>query len=215
MPATHSFRDWLVGKLADANWSTDMTETLAAAAQRLGVDPSVLVDAKLLRDQRSLKSSLRTGRPPTLRSIDGKSRQVIPDIPVRVHFPQVIYESWLAHCQVRQVPPFTMLRSLIHAHLLQEQPPTWIGRGWNWEGRILSCEGRATSEGSDWQTTTRIGAGAAQSLALRVRDLHTNRESVVRGILLDYLAGRVAEPPLITSSLQMFDVHRYKPVKVE
>src|SRR5262249_47472285 len=129
------FRRWLLDKVKRSRWVRYNADTVESVAQRIGVQPDVIVQA-----QRELAAERKAdGKMPlvlgTGRTKRSKRRQIDVDMPKAVH------EDWLLYCRTRDLPGSVVIRSVIHTLLSGPDNPSWIGRQWRYRGGTLRLTG--------------------------------------------------------------------------
>lgn len=201
-PNPHSdqpkFRAWLVKQLTVSRWSAPVGLSLPELAVELGVQLSVLKEACLLRDaelKRRGKGGLARGR----RRYVGRDYSVI-----EVLMPPAVFSDWVLLCQALRVTPSTVLRSLVQHFLLDPKRPTVTGRTWVYRGKteIIHHVDRRRAK-------TRLTRGAQVAL-----DYHADRWSVppsgvVRGVLTEFLEGRIRRFKVVSFGELWGDPDRY------
>lgn len=130
------FRRWLVGKIAMSRWHVRKGDTDETMGKRLGVQPDVLAEARLvLSRMMAKKGDGRTRRLGMPRAADGK----LPRYHVYLEPPRPIYEDWCAYRDRRRLTNAILLRSAIaHVLTLPTQPADLhSGRAaWRYRGQF-------------------------------------------------------------------------------
>ena len=203
LPITR-FRRWLIDKLKQSRWARVKDETIEHLAERLGVHPDVLVVAQRELDQKRRAAGLR----PVSLGEHQRPHQVTSKKLV-LEFPKAVYDDWKQLCDLRGIPPATMLRSLIHTLLSGPQNPTWTRRGWTYHGLRYPLDKysheKKTSKKWPYATHTTVTHGASAALTMRAGAAGTTVTALMRGQLIDLLEGRLARLNIINSPGSMFD----------
>lgn len=195
------FLRWLIDKVKRSRWVTYNADTVESVAQRIGVQPYVILQAQQeLAEERKADGKvpmvLGTGRTKRL-----KRRQIDVDMPKEV------YDDWLLYCRTRGLPGSVVIRSVVHTLLSGPDNPSWIGRRCRYRGRMLSLVGytQFVQRGWPYNIKTDVSEGAARALAVRARNLGCTLAALVRGAVIDVLEGRTKRLNIVSSSDAMWD----------
>lgn len=198
----HKFRAWLFGKLRDTRYATIelRDEEIDGVAKRLGVDPVLLLEvrAQVRVDlhSRGFAPSISNAK----RKLFGLQERIYQS---KIWMPTVVFAAWNAECARRGVHPPTFLRSLIHSYLLGDREPE-IAPHWMWRGELLrEVATLATRERAV------ITHGAARALKRRAAARHTSMTGIMRGLVLEALAGQHMGIPLLSTAMMYDDENRY------
>jgi hypothetical protein len=194
------FRAWLVQRVKHSRWTSRNCTDLAAVARRLGVQPDVLVDAQSALDaeqEAAGRTSSRIGQ----RYVQHRKPRVFT-----VDMPPVVFADMKAYCELRQVNPFVVLRSLVVKLLTGTAQPTWLGRGWLYKGQHYPSE----SHGVRHSVGTDVSEGAGEALTIRATVTGVSPSALLRGMVIDLLEGRVVRLTIVNTVAQMpDDVNQY------
>lgn len=200
--STALFRAWLVKKLTRTRWVQSRDADLQAIAERLGVTPSVLVEA-----QAALDAERREGghAPAELGTRRRRSSRKIIDL----EMPVTVAADWKAYCAERHLVSSVLLRSLVHTLLSGPNDPSWVGARWLYRGTFHEMTGYKSYKlrGAQWPHGAKadITHGAARALVLRASRARCNQTALLRGMAIDLLEGRLKGFQIVTMSSQMWD----------
>ena len=195
-----TFRTWLVKQLTLSRWSAPLSEPEADLAVRLGVQLEVLREAQAIRDQ-ELKKRGRAG------VVRGRRRYVGHDYAeIRIWMPKSVHLVWLEVCAALRVESSVVLRSLIHHFLLSPQRPTVTAPFWLYHGEQLPT---ATRKGPRQGGKTRITRGAQIALDHYADGWGVSPSAVVRGVVTDFLEGRIQRIKMVAFAELWGDADRY------
>jgi len=206
-PGEAQFRKWLIAKLKQSRWGNYRGESIETLAERLGLHPSVLVDAQAeLNDDRKAAGRLPTTLgAPHRRPITRAVAMAEIDLP----FAEPVYRDWAEYCRLRDLTESVLLRSLIAVLLLGPSNPRWVGRTWLYHGHVLKLEGygRCMEEHRKWPwcVQTEIPHGAMRALTMRATALGTTATAMARGMVLELLEGRLTQLFIVPTPTQMWD----------
>lgn len=184
------FRTWLVSRLARIEsamrWTITDDRQLRRYAKKLGVQPSVLAEARQL-----------AGRQASIR------REMYQ---FEIRMPKEVFDAWRTLCQVRGLTPPSLLRGLIHTYLLGEREPEWLrhrlapaqhryGTGkqsakWYYRGQLYSNTPNCSEK-------ARVTHGVRRALAQRAGVLRLAASDIVRALMLDLLHGKLRRVPVV------------------
>jgi hypothetical protein len=192
------FRAWLVKQLTVSRWSAPLEMPLGKLAIELGVQRSVLEEAIALREG-ELK---RRGKGGIVR---GRRRYVGNDYTrVQVLMPRNVHVDWLLLCKALRVAPGTVFRSLIHHFLLDPKRPVVTSKTWLYRGETIPITG-----GLQLPARARVTRGAQVALDYHADLWNVSPTSLARGILTDFLEGRVKRLKIIGFGELWGDPDRY------
>lgn len=195
-----TFRAWLVKQLTLSRWSAPLDEPKVALAHRLGVQVAVLREAQALRDQ-ELKKRGRAG------VVRGRRRYIGHDYAeIRVWMPKSVHRDWLEVCGALRVEPSVVLRSLIHHFLLSPRRPTVTAPSWFYHGEQLPT---ALRKGPRQGAKTRIPRGAQIALDHHADGWGVSPSAVARGVVTDFLEGRIQRIKMVAFAELWGDPDRY------
>lgn len=197
-----TFRAWLVKQLTLSRWSAPLDLPPEALAIHLGVQPSVLLEAQSLRDA-ELKKRGNGG------VTRGRRRFIGHDYArVEVRMPRPIHTEWREFCKARQVEPGTVLRSLIHHFLLFPTRPSNTGKKWLSHGKIVPMAWTVNEE-VGLKAQTRITRGAQIALDTHADAWGIGPAAILRGLLTDFLEGKILRMKMVAFSELWGDADRY------
>lgn len=175
---------------------------LPALAEHLGVTLSVLEEATALRRAQLVKE----GKPQRRLG----SRALLRDDYelVRLRMPDVIYAAWQQTLTALQVQAGALLRSLIHHFLLMPLKPRHLSKEWVYQGKIYRSVGTLNQRNLG-STPTRITRGARAALDVHAAGLNVKTASLLRGLVTDFLEGRVQKMKIISFPEMWGDKDRY------
>ena len=140
MTSHNKFRNWLVQKLAQTTFAFYKEESDEDLARRIGVQPDVIRDARIVFAERMRAIGMPEGQQKLGRRLSFRDNKHY----VCLEPPREIYEDWQAICQQRKVTEPTLFRSVVHATLkLTTQPKRlsiaspnqWLTRTGKWVGQ--------------------------------------------------------------------------------
>jgi hypothetical protein len=144
---------------------------------------------------------------------DGRRKPTRNQYKVHIIVPQEIQVAWSAFRDLGGYTDSVLLRSIIHYGLLNPRQPSWLGRGWPFDGHVYRCTGwaenNAIGKSWPWFIETRISMGAKQALSMRARAMRVTLRGFVRGLVLDLLNGKIQAFHTVTEVSQMFVSERY------
>lgn len=102
-----TFRQWLVDKVrATAHAREPLNEKqILIRASELGVQPSVLQEARAAYRKQAMRDGVRIG--------EGRKRRGTRHWQCKLHFPEEVYEVWKQECSARGVDGSALFRSLL------------------------------------------------------------------------------------------------------
>jgi hypothetical protein len=202
------FRAWLISRLADTGYAlrvcTDEERVVLAA--QLGVEPAVLLAAHQERQRRRAEAA-RT----LVRKGSGGTDSDHPQ--VEVNMPSDVWEAWHDACDQAAITSSTMLRSIVHAYLQGDWEPEHLSRHWVLRGKVYEVAERRyhRETGKKWPYRERalITKGANLALARRAERKGVSKHAVLRGLILEVVAGRLASVRPIDATNMWNDAARY------
>jgi hypothetical protein len=196
------FRRWLVSKLLLTRWPFRQGEKLEELAERLWVHPDALRRAQAQLDARQRKA----GRP-TKRLLHDP-RPVRERLRVRIDcsVPPVAHRAIHGFCKLRAITPATLIRSLLHAMLLEARNPE-LTEFWWYEGQRLSMRRPERGRRSEALQTLKseITAGAHRALTARALEAGVKPTTLLRGLLQEALHNQRLRFEILTRVSQMWD----------
>ncbi len=197
-----AFRAWLVKQLTLTRWSAPLSLSTAELAVHLGVQVSTLEEAQALRDT-ELKKRAQGG------VTRGRRRYIGSDYAVvEVRMPRSLHAEWREFCASRRVEPGTVFRSIIHHFLLAPQRPSNTSRQWLYRGKILPMAWMKQEE-IKLRAQTRITRGAQIALDIHADAWGVPPTAVLRGLLTDFLEGKILKMKMVAFSELWGDAERY------
>lgn len=194
-----TFRAWLVKQLTLTRWSLPLHLSEKDTAKQLGITIDVLREAQASRDA-ELK---RRGHGGISR---GKRRYVGQDYSiVEVRMPPSIDKVWRDTCQVMGLARATVLRSLIHHFLLHPTRPAVTAQTWLYRGKVCPI----THAKMLAPAQTRITRGAQIALDAHAETWRVTTTGVVRGVITEFLEGRLRKFKIVSSGEIWGDADRY------
>lgn len=201
------FRYWLIERVARTLWAKpSRTHGFREKwAEKLGLDPKLMQDANrfLAEDAR------RRGRMPSMgQKVNEANHPQITADP-----PEVVARVWEHVCDREQIRSSALMRSLVHTYLLGSWEPQWINRSWRWRGRIyrVPAEKYHQEHHAAWphRKRTFISPGALQALKRRAEYKSTSQRAILRGLMLEFLEGRVKRLQIVSTQQMWNDPDRY------
>lgn len=205
------FKRWLIDKLKTSRWPYSATLTVPELSKKLGVQPSVLLQAQLELDQERKAAGL-----PLVRLGDPARAQAVQAAQVTMQLPREVYEAWKASALNRGLTMASLLRSALHELLSRpagthHQPTSsWVLNGtaiplpWKREhgtrGKVL------------WPYWVRctVTRGAKQALTRRATSAGVTEFALLRALMLDVLSGHLSPAVYLTTLSGMWeDPERY------
>lgn len=197
-----TFRAWLVKQLTLTRWSGTLDMSLDDLAVCLGVQVAVLREAQALRDG-ELKKRGNAG------VTRGRRRFIGHDYAdVEVRMPRSIHAAWREFCKSRQVEPGTVFRSIIHHFLLAPSRPTNTTSKWIFRGKLVTIDWMNKAE-VGFKARARIPRGAQIALDTHADRWNTEPAAILRGLLTDFLEGKILRMKMVAFSELWGDPDRY------
>lgn len=195
-----TFRQWLVEKVrATAHAREPLPpEQLPFKAFELGVHPSVLEEARSEYLEEAARGGVLVG--------SGRKRRGSRHWQVKLHFPREVFVAWKEEASVRGLEGSTILRSLLHAYLLGSHEPYPLLNYWLWKGRRRLI-GKSQSGTAAFTERALATHGARRALERRAQRLGCSPSAVLRGLVIETLERRYAQPGsiAIVDARTMFD----------
>jgi len=189
-----TFRQWLVDKVrATAHAREPLNEKqILIRASELGVQPSVLQEARAAYREQAMRDGVRIG--------EGRKRRGTRHWQCKLHFPEEVYEVWKQECSARGVDGSALFRSLLHAYLRGSYEPYPLLNYWLWKGRR-----KPITKGLVERALATHGARRA--LELRAQAQGCSSSAIMRGLVISTLERRYAQPGsiAIVDARTMFD----------
>lgn len=197
-----AFRAWLVKQLTLTRWSAPLALSTAELAVHLGVQVSTLEEAQALRDS-ELNKRAQGG------VTRGRRRYIGSDYAeVEVRMPRSLHAEWREFCAARQVEPGTVFRSIIHHFLLDPKRPSSTSRKWIYRGKVLPMDWMK-KEHLKLKARARITRGAQIALDTHADAWGVPPSAVLRGLLMDFLEGKILRMKMVAFSELWGDAERY------
>lgn len=187
------FRGWLVDRIRSTKWQAyGGSDALARDwGAKLGVAPELLREAYEL-ERAALNSS-------EFRKLTGqRTSQTRQDTPqVYLEFPEGAWDAWHDQCDRLHFRSSELLRALVNAYLLSDWEPEAVHMGsrWIWEGKVCKVRKLAERKHSRRERAL-VSRGAHDALAYRARHNRVSFQGLLRGIVLEFLLGRVTPIPI-------------------
>ena len=192
------FRDWLVENLSRTGHARARLEDeeFESFAENLGVHPDVLAEARALLKMRLMQAGRK---PPLGTTIAGSSVYRL-----KIKTPEKVLAAWKEECAARGCDRTTLFRSVIHAYLQGSAEPASLGAHWTFEGERLPVR-----RGEETTLEASITPAAVQCLQLRALALGISATAIGRGLVLEVLAGRYLDVPMVEPRRMFNDLERY------
>jgi hypothetical protein len=188
------FRKWLVAQLVQSRWSYPQTVSLSELSLSLGVQESVIEEALAAR------AALLQARG----QVDGRGKKATPRVPLQVTMPEAISRDWKQSCLELGVNGAMLLRSLIFRLLTTHEKPTQILDRWVYQGKV-----HTVPRGRFPAVRTWVPPGAEVAFDRLAREFRCRAPALLRGLILDYLGGRVTRLRVVTYLEMPGDPDRY------
>lgn len=199
------FRRWAKDRLKESVWVTYSGESLEKVSARLGLRPELLREAqKELSEERRAagREPAKLGSRPTARV-----HAILPRVDLVM--PPAVDRDWRTYCRARRMSRAVVLRSLVHKLLSSPRQPSYIGPHWLYRGKIekvVYARGGKKGKGRYLHATASpVTHGAHRALHLRARNNNVDPTTLVRGMVLDLLEGRIRELPICGQVREMWD----------
>ncbi len=192
------FRSWLIKQLTVSRWSAPLGTSTKKLSIELGVQESVLKEAMALREA-ELKRRGKGG------IAHGRRRYVGSDYStVRVLMPRNVHTDWLKLCGALRVIPGTAFRSLLHRFLLDPKRPIVTAKTWLYQGQVIPIADRL-----QLPACARLTRGAQVALDHHADLWNISPTALARGVLIDFLEGRVKKLKIVGFGELWGDPDRY------
>lgn len=182
-----SFRTVLVEQIKRTRFAREST-TLEETAERLGVRPDVLAQARQEYREKSFRARYERYR-------------------FCVTTPKIVRDHWNRVAAARKIEGSLLLRGLIQALLLSGQPPTTTHTFWLYRGVEMPLTGIKSKW--PWRIEASISRGADKALDDIANHIGCSKTALVRGQVVDFLEGRTKRVVLISSSQMYNDPRKY------
>lgn len=163
----------------------------------MGIQPDVLDEARV----RAKINLVRAGRVVPVKGGQGKRAPLI------LCFDAEHWRLWQRHVSDWGISSSLLMCSLVHAYLLGSYEPEAVTAWWVWEGRRVPVVRDATT-----RVKTLVSHGAREALNMRARYRGCTVTALLRGLVLDNMAGRFGRRgllKLIDTRSMPDDVTRY------
>lgn len=170
--------------------STDFTKPgeRARVSALLGVTEDVLQEAADICANERRKKGLRT--------TTGVKRREASHPQLELDFPEVVYDDWLTWVELQASNSNALIRGVLHEYLLNDWEPEWLGSAWQYKGKnyVLGKSAWEAKHHRAWpyRERTFVTAGAKEALTYRANLQNVSATAIVRGLVLEALAGRIA-----------------------
>jgi hypothetical protein len=202
-----SFRHWLVEKLSGTDYAFRHIPdaSIDAVAHQLGVEPEVLLEARLVVLERRLARGRGVGA--------GRARRGSGHYQLQCVFVEPLWQLWQELCELRGLRGSQLLRSLVHAYLLGNWEPEQVSTQWVWRGRAYGAGGSARYRyAHPFRERALSPRGARRALVRRAARLGTTVQGLLRGVIVATLEGqwaRAGSIPIIDARTMYDDEARY------
>ena len=168
-------------------------ERLDEVAEEMGVQPDVLVEARL----NALQERISGGRQPSL----GQKRARSKHYQFELLMPEAIHGAWKNEAERRGLDGSALLRSMVHAYLLGSWEPPAVTKRWIWRGVGYDVKPGKWKQvhGSRYPFRERalITNAARRALTRRGSRMGARPSSVLRSLVLAAIEGTWAAPGTI------------------
>ncbi len=202
------FRDRIVELVIASKYVRDLIpdDKIDAVAKKIGVDPEVLVEARMrFRVQKKLD-----GYQVPL----GRKRRGTRHYQFKLAMPAPLYRIWRDEADFRGIEPSALLRSLIHAYLLGSYEPKQVLRYWVYEGKTWITSERAwekkNKKGFASRERALITLGAMRALRVRAHRRGHVPTAVVRALVIEVLDGKHRSMTIVDAQSMYDDETRYR-----
>jgi hypothetical protein len=189
------FRKWLVERVSTTSHAQSSDDDdVDKMAERMGVHPDVLLEARIMARQRRIDAGRAVGA--------GVKRAGSNHYQFELLFPPEVFDAWKQECANRGMTGSVMMRSLIHAYLLGSVEPDAVSKRWEYRGIVHplpNVHQWAKDHGRRYPYRERslIPQGARRALVHRSSRLGMDPTTVVRSLILLMMNGRWAHPGTI------------------
>lgn len=208
MSDDRSFRNWLIDRVMTTTYVRYVRlsdEKIAKFAKKLGVQTDVLVEARV----RYVDECLSSGMQPAMGIKVRGSRHY----QIKVPMPEPVFVAWKDYAERRGVDSQALLRSVLHHYLLGSAEPEHLLQRWVWKGRTLQVDERAWEKehkgGYPFRERALITNGARRALKRRAERKGASVAALMRGMVLDVLAGKHPRVKIIDARTMYDDEERY------
>jgi len=190
-----SFREWLATRLAATTYATREIpdEKIDAVASSIGVQVDLLLEVRAEARIRQRKRGL-----PFRRALQAQ-----------LFMPDVIFRAWQEETEFRGVDGSVLLRSLIHAYLLDGREPENLLDHWLWNGQTYRVDYEGVRHRTAKREQAKIPVGAWRALKLRATRLGVSRATIMRSLVLETLQGEHRTVRLVQPGIMFDDETRY------
>ncbi len=199
----YSFRSWLLERLLGTKWATlpARDDEIDALAERLGVQPELLLEARAEAKIQKSKNGLRiaAARPDE----SGRFKRYYQ---FHLFMPPPVHKAWLEECAYRELRGPVLLRALIQEYLMGDTEPTPLSF-WYWKGKRYQM-GKAEQRSPFLERAT-ITQGANRALKRRAMAIGTTPTAIARALIIEALSGEHRAVKLIEHSMMFDDERRY------
>lgn len=203
-----AFRERLIELIIATNYVRDVIadDQIDAAAKTMGVDPDVLIEARVrYRIQRKLD-----GFQPPL----GRKKRGTRHYQLKLSMPKEIFYLWKQEAELRGIESSALMRSLVHSYLLGSYEPKQLTARWYWRGkrwRVAEREWEKTrGQGYPFRERALITLGANRALSVRAARRGHVQSAIVRALVLELLDGKHEGLTIIDAQTMYDDETRYR-----
>lgn len=188
------FRLRIVRLLRTTAWPGEChnEELLKKHAAALGVAPELLAEARRL----DVEERRARGLKPT--ESEKTNERDYPQL--EIDMPEVVWRDWHLLAERRHLHPNAMMRGLLQDYLLGKTEPATIDVHWEYKGKRYLLNKRQWEEAHHraWPFRERVFVtrGATEALGIRAKRIHQSRAAILRGLVLELLAGKRMPRPL-------------------
>jgi hypothetical protein len=201
-----TFRRWLVERVAETAWVFNSTMTNQEMAERLGVQPDVLIDARRFLDAFYANRTKVLGLQPVRVARSNQVKVVSRRSYVMVRTPQVVFEEWCRYADERHLSRSDLLRSLLHLYLSQKDYPI-TSQDWTYKG--IRYEAFVGLDVCPWTIQCSLPYEVKTLLSVRSKMIGIAMADIARALVLDLLHGKIHDLQLITRPAQLWSLDRY------
>lgn len=201
-----TFRRWLVERVAETAWVFNSTMSNQEMAERIGVQPDVLVDARRFLDAFYSNRTKVLGLQPVRVARCNQVKMVSRYTFVMVRTPQFIFEEWCKYAEERHLSRSDLLRSLLHLYLSQKDYPI-TSQDWTYKG--IRYEAFLGRDVCPWTIQCSLPYEVKTLLSVRSKMIGLTMADIARALVLDLLHGKVSNLQLITRPAQLWSLDRY------
>ena len=195
--AVADFRRWLAIKLASSRWPVHRGDTDETMGKRLGVQPEMFAEARIVRAQMALSKfdgRRRLGMP---KAADGKR----PRYMIFIEPPEDIALDWRAYAKQRDMASAVLFRSALHHVMQLTWQPVDLHSGrkaWRYKGRWV---GQTKIRDHDYRMKTEVNHALYTALTERALASGVSSGAIARWSVILLLEGRLEKTLWIVPNL--------------